>query len=253
MGPWGTAIFSDDLASDVRDDWRELIAAGLSVQAATDRILVQYHEELQDAEVRGVFWLALALTQHRAGRLQHHVLQQALTVIEDGSDLARWGDDQFHRRRRSSVLAKARHELQSPQPGPKPIRKRYRSQCDWEVGEVVAYRLRSRDWVALVVVAHHTDEGGTAPVVRMLDWRGPAKPTGDAIRHVGLRVPRRQHGSAYVAPSQFMIGALSAREIPADRIERLGVRISPPPTEQTHTVILWRGLDAYLARSFDLH
>ena len=252
MGTWGTAIFSDDLASDVRDDWRDLIAGGLSAQAATDEIAAQYREVLQDTEVRGVFWLALALTQHRAGRLQGEVLRQALAVIEDGLDLARWGDDESQRRRRSAVLVKAKQELQAPQPPPKPIRKRFRDQCDWDVGEVVAYRLPSSDWIALVVVAHHTDQGGTSPIMKMLNWRGNARPVEAAIRAAGFRDPRLHPDSDYVPPSQFMIGAVSAREMPVNRIERLGVKISPPPAEQIHTVILWRGLDAYLDRSFDL-
>jgi hypothetical protein len=39
MGSWGPGIFSDDVASDVRDDWREAIAEGLSPEDATDRLV----------------------------------------------------------------------------------------------------------------------------------------------------------------------------------------------------------------------
>jgi hypothetical protein len=35
MGAWGTAIFSDDTALDVRDEWRDAILDGLSAEEAT--------------------------------------------------------------------------------------------------------------------------------------------------------------------------------------------------------------------------
>lgn len=46
MGTWGTAIFSDDLAADVRDDWREAILDGLDREEATQKLLADYREIL---------------------------------------------------------------------------------------------------------------------------------------------------------------------------------------------------------------
>ena len=37
--PGGTAIFSDDTASDVRDEWRDAIVDGLGAEDATRRLL----------------------------------------------------------------------------------------------------------------------------------------------------------------------------------------------------------------------
>lgn len=37
LGVWGPGIFSDDLACDLRDEYRELVADGLSGEEATDR------------------------------------------------------------------------------------------------------------------------------------------------------------------------------------------------------------------------
>ena len=37
MGTWGVAIFSDDLAADIRGDFRELIGDGLTPSEATAR------------------------------------------------------------------------------------------------------------------------------------------------------------------------------------------------------------------------
>ena len=252
MGTWGTAIFSDDLAADVRDMWRALIGDGLSPADATDVLLAEYREELADQDGRPVFWLALALTQHRAGRLEARVLEGALAVIDDGSDLARWAEDPALLKKRTAVLAKTRQELESPQPPPKHFPKHFRNTCEWEVGEVIAYRLPDGDWIPLHVVQHFTDRGGTSPVVQLLDWRGPIPPTEADLGHAGVRPPRPREGGAYVPPPRLMVGATSARERPTARLRRLGiVRPAPPPAEG-FTVLLWRQLDGYLETFYDM-
>ena len=36
MGAWGTAIFADDLAADIKGDFRDLIGDGLSAPKAVE-------------------------------------------------------------------------------------------------------------------------------------------------------------------------------------------------------------------------
>ncbi len=50
MGAWGTAIFSDDTASDVRDDYRDHVGDGLSGIEATDRLLNEWLDTLPDPD-----------------------------------------------------------------------------------------------------------------------------------------------------------------------------------------------------------
>jgi hypothetical protein len=69
MGAWGAAIFSDDLAADVHDEFTDLIAQGLSSTAAMNHLVSEYEELLDDPDDSVVFWLALAATQHQLGRL----------------------------------------------------------------------------------------------------------------------------------------------------------------------------------------
>jgi len=63
MGAWGVAIFSDDLAADIRSDFRELIGDGLTPSEATDLLKAEYASSLFDPHEMPVFWIALALTQ----------------------------------------------------------------------------------------------------------------------------------------------------------------------------------------------
>ncbi len=67
MGAWGVAIFSDDLAADIRDDFRELIGDGLTPSEATDRLMEEYRSALDDSHELPVFWIALAVAQWKLG------------------------------------------------------------------------------------------------------------------------------------------------------------------------------------------
>ena len=82
MGTWGTDIFSDDLASDIRRRYRDLVGDGFTGQQATEILLLEYREILDDPDVASVFWLALDATQWRCGRLEPRVKEQALDILK---------------------------------------------------------------------------------------------------------------------------------------------------------------------------
>jgi hypothetical protein len=67
MGAWGPAIFSDDTACDVREDYKDCLGDGLTPSEATDRILLEWKESLEDFDEQSVVWLALAATQWKLG------------------------------------------------------------------------------------------------------------------------------------------------------------------------------------------
>jgi hypothetical protein len=69
MGTWGTALYSDDLAADLRADLRECFGDGLSPSAAVDKLISEYSSSLTDSDESPVFWLAIADTGWRFGRL----------------------------------------------------------------------------------------------------------------------------------------------------------------------------------------
>src|SRR5262245_60405280 len=122
MGTWGAALFSDDLAADVREDFRELIAEGNSASKATKTLSAEYKESLADPEESLIFWLALAATQWDLGVLESKVKAKALRIIKDGAELERWAEDKKLMQRRAGVLVKLKEKLSSPQPTPKKIR-----------------------------------------------------------------------------------------------------------------------------------
>jgi hypothetical protein len=162
MGAWGTAIFSDDTAADVRDAFTDFIADGMSPRDATDRLVRESGELVADEDDEVVFWLALAATQSKLGRLLDDVRDRAVAVIDGGDDLRRWADNpraELNQRKRH--LAKLRAQLLGPQPKAKKLKPRRKSSTDFLVGDVASFRLDERTSVRFCVLHLWGDRGGT--------------------------------------------------------------------------------------------
>jgi hypothetical protein len=90
------------------------------------------------------FWLALAVTQHKLGRLSHRVLTKALEVLDAGADLHRWQEGgPAAVRARTAVLVKIRAQITGPQPPRRTVRPPRRQISDLSIGQVLAYRAGS--------------------------------------------------------------------------------------------------------------
>jgi Domain of unknown function (DUF4259) len=186
MGAWGTAIFSDDTALDVREEWRNAILDGLTAEDATARLLESFDDHLgEDEDAEKLFWMALAAAQFETGRLLQHVRDRALAIIAGGGDVNRWredGDDVLAGQRQRE-LERLAAKLHGPQPKPKRLRRRPSLSVPFEIGDVVRVCAQDGQDDALVVVVGHVDEPGVErdPVVAALDWDGGAMPDRDAL------------------------------------------------------------------------
>ncbi|MGH6810950.1 MAG: hypothetical protein ACREDM_00930 [Methylocella sp.] len=167
MGTWGTGLFGDDNASDLRDEYRQSVGDGMAGPEATDRLIARW-APCGDPDLEPVFWLALALTQWSCGRLEDRVKGQGLRVIADGSAMRPWAGGPDERKRRA-VLDAAKRKLESPQPAVRRIKRRVLSTCDWERGELIGYRLKTGDYVVLRMLDRYVDLGGAYPVCELLD------------------------------------------------------------------------------------
>jgi hypothetical protein len=248
MGTWGTGLFSDDTACDVRDEYLDLIGDGLSGPEATERLIEDWKDQITDPVVAPVFWLALAATQWRCGRLEDRTRERAIEVIDSGTDLTRWQTDPKLVRRRRAVLSQLKQRLVSSQPPKKKIPKRFRDHTDWEVGDVVSYRLQSGRLALFRVLGHHTDRGGTSPICELLDWAGEALPTPRRLKRLGFQ---RGMGEWQKA-TQFLIGRQKEGEFPEDRIELVAKRTKAHQKPGGYMAFLWSHLDEQLEKVFGL-
>lgn len=170
MGAWGPALFSDDVACDVRDDYGELITDGLDDAEATPQMLANWAGQLQDHDDGPVIWLALAVTQSKLGRLDPDIAAQALEILNAGADLDRWAEaGPKMQARRRAALDEARAQLTGPQP---PRRLLRHPTTTLLARDVLACRTREGHTILLRVTRIHRG----VPVVRLLWYAGAEIP-----------------------------------------------------------------------------
>jgi hypothetical protein len=93
MGAWGTDIFDDDVATDVRSTFENELEGGGSAAHATAVVLREWSEALDDKDDGPIVWLALAALQLDRKALQKSVKEHALSVIESGENQRRWDEE----------------------------------------------------------------------------------------------------------------------------------------------------------------
>ena len=94
MGAWGTALYSNDTASDIRGDYVDLLRRGNSNEEALKKLMEKNRYCIGDEEEEPLFWYALADTLWNYGRLTPEVKEKALYFLEHPeAELARWEDE----------------------------------------------------------------------------------------------------------------------------------------------------------------
>ncbi len=180
MGAWGLGIFSNDAADDVREDFRDLIAAGFTADEATTRLREEHGVERLGVDAND-FWLALAATQHKVGHVGQHVLERALDIIDDPVEMERWAPKD--RRRRAAALAKLKSTLESPPSPARRLRPRTKVETHHELGQHVVVPLPGGERSVLLRVTGVTeDRGGRYPHVVVVKWNGKERQLHEAHR-----------------------------------------------------------------------
>jgi hypothetical protein len=186
LGVWGTDLFSDDVACDVRDHYRELLEDGVEDGAATQLAVERFRAYLEESD--GVALLALAVTQSKLGRLDPDIRDRALAVLDRGADLEMWErDNPKLLPKRRAMLEKARAQLTGQQPPRRRLRPPKRISSGLAAGDVLALALPRRVTL-LRVVRVRSHRLGETPVLEELDFEGTEVPSRDALEHIGPRV-----------------------------------------------------------------
>lgn len=69
MGYWGTGLYQNDVSDDVRETYLRALKDGNRNQEATDLVMEQCKDYLEDEDDCICFWIALADVQWEIGRL----------------------------------------------------------------------------------------------------------------------------------------------------------------------------------------
>lgn len=220
MGTWGTGIFSDDMASDIRAEFRDHIIDGLTPEEATDKLIAAYQPE-SDPEEASVFWLALASTQWSLGRLVPHVREKASEILASGIELTRWQDDAKAYAKRKQVLSKLQEQLASTPPPARKIKRKIIEINTWTLGAVYSYRLESGRFCLFRVVGHEEMREGRFAAIEVLNWSGETPPRKWRIRFMRGKPPLKRN----MHPHLLLMGS---GKIPSERLQLLGVASKIP-------------------------
>mgnify|MGYP000922537455 CR=1 FL=1 len=141
MGTWGTAIFDDDFALDIKNEYQTLLAFGTPEQEAFE--LVKNYFEIDDGDDdESVFWLSIAAIQEKYGILTPEVRGKAIDIIDSGVDLENWeGNDKRTLERRKKSLQDLKAQLLLPNKERKAVRKTRIEKRRFGVGDILVSQL----------------------------------------------------------------------------------------------------------------
>lgn len=252
MGAWGPAIFSDDTACDIRDDYRELLEDGATDTDAMRQVIDSYRH--LDEDHAHVIWLALAAAQVGIGRLDDEVQTKALAIIDGDIGLTLWeeaGANELAKRR--AALAKLRDALVGPQRPAKKVRRAWAHVTDLAPGDVLSYRLPDDRYALFKVARVDEHRVGTAPILRRLDWNKTTLPS--AWRLGRLRyLPETKPMSGQQSVSYRVAKHRKKDEDWRDVGFALLGAVKPSRDDARHdprTLTAWRGLSRSLDNGWD--
>ena len=143
MGTWGTAIYSTDIASDVRNTCKEVFAF-YEVEEGNNIIFSEYKGIIEQGYIDNEyasFWYALADWQWKHGMLTDDIRNKTLELLEDYAGIDEWIEDGNLKdaEKRKTILNALKEQLLSPQPQykkPKSSIKRPKH----KLGDIIVFR-----------------------------------------------------------------------------------------------------------------
>lgn len=142
MGAWGTSLYANDSASDIRGNYIDKLRRGKTNEEATKELIEAARDLMGDAEEEPLFWFALADTQWNYGRLLPEVKAKALFYLSQDKELERWEESgQKKLSAWKKTLETLKENLETSQPPAKKVSKYRLYQCKWNLGDVFAYCL----------------------------------------------------------------------------------------------------------------
>ena len=237
MGTWGPGIFSDDLAADVREDFRDLIGEGLTAEEATQRLKSEYVAELEPDEGEE-FLLALAATQWKTGHVVPSIIDEALAALDSGAGMERWEEaSPRERKARRRALDKLAQQLRTPPRPPVRIPRRKLEDTTLELGDVVAVR-RGDGRIFFAVVDFHLDKGGRAAIVKLLPYLDHLPEDASAVRDAAVSATQEE---LFGATSPFFIAFNGGRtpERPPSEVEVIAQGLLDTPAERGGGIVTW--------------
>ena len=147
MGAWNVSITGNDTAQDLKYEYQAAFYY-YDVETALEKLDAYVRTHIcreSDEEEWCNYYYSLADFMWRKGILTDAVRDRAVRMIDEGFGLELWAEDEKTLKKREKALAEFRAKLLSPQGEKKKIRVKLYLESVFEVGDVVAFRLKTAD------------------------------------------------------------------------------------------------------------
>jgi len=237
MGAWGTSLYANDYASDIRGDYIDMLRRGKTNDEVVEKLINDNQEIMGDDEEEPLFWFALADTLWNYGRLQDSVRDKALYFLDQDGELERWresGKKQLEAWQRTR--AKLKEKLLSPQPPEKKVSPYRFYKNPWQLGDVYAYQFSSdyskeQGYFGQYIVFRKVGDGvewpgHIIPVVNFYKMISPNIPALDDLQNIPL-IPQNYYPVALAkypnAKMEYMLMMYGTnRAVPKGNLTLLG-------------------------------
>lgn len=191
MGSWGTKLYQNDLAQDLKEEYRTYLKIGYSDLEVENMMIDSFEEEFSEKENERIFWLVLADQEFKLGRLSTKVKGKALNYLENTE---------------TKELVELKNRIESEPLQRKKLGKFYMKRSLYNVGDILAYKIKtssssdkivSNDLIDKYVLFKVTgmvrfnigylpiDEFyNEYPVVTLLDWFGNEMPDIEQLTNI---------------------------------------------------------------------
>ena len=134
MGTWGTGIFQNDIADDVKTSYINKLKIGKADEVTLEEIISENTEILNDSEDSLDFWFALSSIMFDYGRLTEKIQSKALSLLESDNDSKRWTETE--NKKRKNEIEKLKTKLCSEMPPRKKVAVTKKFECKWNKNDI---------------------------------------------------------------------------------------------------------------------
>ena len=142
MGAWGTNLYQNDVAGDIKDSYINKQRAGKNSQEALRELMEEDRVLFEDDDDKYSAWFALADVMWKYGHLTEPVKNRALELIESEPVEEIWVNKKEIKSRKA-VLEKLKDKLLSELPPYKKIPVHKPFITDWKPGEIYLYQIKT--------------------------------------------------------------------------------------------------------------
>ncbi len=143
MGTWGTRLYDDDIALDVKETYQMKIEEGKNKEETLNEMLTEFNWAMDDEIDSEIFWIALADTLLTNNNLNYWIRNKALNEIKKGKSLAIWKEQATKQEyeARNKEIQKIKENLQNTLY----LKNNPNYKGKWEIGDVYAYHIEGKE------------------------------------------------------------------------------------------------------------